>query len=68
MIRDTPRLRALDRRYEREAYGGMSYADALDRFAALWAVAREVGVAGGGEDWKRDLEPDLAIARVLNGR
>jgi len=59
-------LRELNRRYEREALVDLSYDAALQRFAALWAEARELGVVAS-EDWLTDLEPDLAIARALNG-
>ncbi len=66
MIRSSHLLRELNRRYEREALVDLSYDAALQRFAALWAEARELGVVAS-EDWLTDLEPDLAIARALNG-
>jgi len=66
MIKSPHLLRELNRRYEREAFAGLSYDVALQRFAALWAEARELG-AIDTEDWLTDLKPDLAIARVLNG-
>lgn len=66
MIKSTRVLRELNRRYEREMLHGMSYEAALLRYAGLWAEARALGV-DTREDWLRDLEPDLAIARALNG-
>jgi hypothetical protein len=66
MIKSPHLLQELDRRYERERLADLTYEAALQRFAALWAEARELGVIDN-EDWLTDLEPDLAIARVLNG-
>jgi hypothetical protein len=66
MIRETHLLRELNRRYERETLQDLSYEEALQRFAALWAESRALGV-DTREDWPSDLEPDLAIARALNG-
>ncbi len=66
MIRLSHLLRELNRRYEREALVDLSYDAALQRFAALWAEARELDVVAS-EDWLTDLKPDLAIARALNG-
>ena len=66
MIKSSHLLQELDRRYERETQHDLSYEAALQRFAALWAEARELGV-DTREDWLVDLEPDLAIARALNG-
>jgi hypothetical protein len=59
-------LEELARRYERKALEGMTYEVALQRFAALWAEARSLGF-DARDDWLADLEPDLAIARALNG-
>ncbi len=39
---------------------------ALERFEALWAEALALGVLGQ-VDWETDLEPDLAVARAVNG-
>lgn len=64
MIKSPQLLEELNRRYERDAFA-LSYDVALQRFAALWAEARELGVIDDG-DWLTDLEPDLASARVLN--
>jgi len=66
MLEFTARLEALELRWERQTYGDMSYLEALARFEALWAHALELGwdpVA----DWRADLEPDLAVARAVNG-
>lgn len=66
MMRRSPELDELEKRYQREFLRELTYHEALARFAALWAEARELG-ALGREGWERDLEPDLAIARTLNG-
>ncbi len=66
MIRSSRRLEELERRYQREAFIGLTYEDALNRFAALWAEARALN-ADFGADWEDDLKPDLAVARAVNG-
>lgn len=66
MIKSPHLLQELHRRYEREALADLSYDVALQRFGALWTEASELG-AIDNEDWLTDLEPDLAIARILNG-
>ncbi|MGD2070812.1 MAG: hypothetical protein PVI57_19225 [Gemmatimonadota bacterium] len=66
MLDATSRLRDLERRWEADRYGGMDFSDALAVYAALWAEARALR-DDLGIDWKHDLEPDLAIARAVNG-
>lgn len=66
MVRSSPALAALEAAYQREAFRGLSYADALRRFAALWAEARTLNPEVG-QAWLEDLAPALAIARALNG-
>jgi len=66
VIRSTDRLRALDRRWERDTYGTMSYREALARYSALWAEARTLR-DDLGQGWEDELEPALAIARAVNG-
>ena len=66
MIEAPHLLQELNRRYERAALADLSYDVALQRFAALWAEALELGVIDN-EDWLSDLKADLAMARVLNG-
>ncbi len=66
MIRSSKPLAELDKRYQQETLRGLTYAQALERFAALWAEARALG-ASGRVDWETDLEPDLAVARAVNG-
>lgn len=65
MIRDSSRLREFEASFQRQQLT-LSYSEALDRFAALWAEARLLR-PDLGADWEADLEPDLAIARTLNG-
>jgi hypothetical protein len=66
MIRDTERLRELNRRWEREAYADLTYQEALRIYSALWQHARYLNPRLGG-DWRDGLEADLAIARAVNG-
>jgi hypothetical protein len=66
MIKSQKLVQELNRRYEREALVDLGYDAALQRFAALWREACELGVIDD-EDWLTDLKPDLAIASVLNG-
>lgn len=66
VIRRTERLDAVERRYSREKLGSLSYQEALCLFSALWNEARHLNPSFT-DDWKSDIEPDLAIARVLNG-
>jgi hypothetical protein len=66
MINSTRLLRELNRQYERDTLHDLTYEEALLRFAALWAEACALGI-DTCEDWLADLEPDLAIARALNG-
>ena len=63
---DSPHLRAFEAQYQREAYRDLPYTEALLLFAALWAEARALN-PDFGADWEHDLEPDLAVARALNG-
>ncbi len=66
MIRSSKLLAELDKRYQQETLRGLTYEQSLERFAALWAEARALG-ALGRVDWETDLEPDLAVARAVNG-
>lgn len=66
LINPSPRLDELERRYQREAFQGLSYEQALARFSSLWAEARQLN-PDMGKDWLEDLEPDLAVARAING-
>lgn len=59
-------MAAFEARYQREAYRGLSYPDALARFAALSAEARALHPELGA-DWEQDLAADLAVARAVNG-
>lgn len=66
MIVSSRSLDEFEAHYQREAFAALSYDDALARFAALWAEARVLR-PDLGHDWREDLEPDLALARALNG-
>lgn len=66
MMLSTPRLRALEAAFQREAFADLTYEDALARFASLWAEARALR-PDLGADWEGDLAPDLAVARAVNG-
>ena len=66
MVRDTQRLRDFEACYRREAYRGLKYEDSLAIFEALWVEARAPNPEMG-DDWREDLEADVALARALNG-
>lgn len=66
MIRSSRKLEELEARYQEEAYSGLTYQEALARFAALWAEACALN-PDMGLDWLEDLEADRAIARAVNG-
>lgn len=66
MIVSSRRLDEFEARYQREAFARLTYVEALARFEALWAEARIIR-PDLGDDWQEDLEPDLAVARAING-
>jgi len=66
MLAPTPALIAFEQRFQREAFATLTFADALTWYAALWAHARTLDPDVGAQ-WREDLEPDLAIARAVNG-
>ena len=66
MIRSTQVLQDFEARYQREAFRELSYEQALERFAALWAEALELN-PDLGTDWLADLQSDIAVARAVNG-
>ena len=66
MIVSSKRLEEFEARYQREAFANLSYQEALARFAALWAEARLIR-PDLGQEWREDLEADLAVARAING-
>jgi hypothetical protein len=67
MLRSTPELRELERRYARRRDSHATYAEALAIFKALWAEACLLRPDFPAVGWRRDIEPDLAIGRALNG-
>jgi hypothetical protein len=66
MLRPTDRLHELEARDERERGRSLTYADALERYAALWREAQALNPSLGA-DWADDLTADLALARAVNG-
>lgn len=66
-MRPTPELHEFERRYARHRDSHATYGEALAVFKALWAEACRLRSDFPGVDWRRDLEPDLAIARAVNG-
>lgn len=67
MLRSTPELHEFERRYARHRDAHATYDEALAMFKALWTEARTLRPDFPDVDWRRDLEPDLAIARAVNG-
>ncbi|MFQ6047348.1 MAG: hypothetical protein ACE5PT_13500 [Gemmatimonadales bacterium] len=66
MIVASDRLKRLEEQYLRSIEASQHFPDALARFAALWAEARAVDPSIG-EHWLQDIDPDLAVARAVNG-
>ncbi len=66
MIRDPERLAEFERQDKQETLRTMSYSDALAIFESLWIEAKVVNPEFG-KDWRRDIEPVLAVARAVNG-
>jgi hypothetical protein len=66
MLRQSPALDEIKRRYAREHLAGLTYREALAIFTALWREARALNPDFPG-DGKRSLAADLAIARAVNG-
>lgn len=67
MLRSTPELHEFEQRYARRRDAHATYDEALAVFKALWAEACTLRADFPEVDWRRDLEPDLAIARAVNG-
>lgn len=66
MIQHPDRLREIEARAASFSPAEPDFEARLTRFAALWAHARLIA-PGSGADWRHDLEPDLAVARAVNG-
>lgn len=66
MIRNSERLARFEADDARRRFAGLTHADALCLFEALWAEAASLSPDFPG-DWRADLESDLAIARAING-
>jgi hypothetical protein len=66
MIRPTPSLKAIERKYAREVLGGRTYLEALAVFEALWRQARLLN-PDFPDDWRRDVAADLDVALAVNG-
>jgi hypothetical protein len=68
MIRHSTELDELEARYVRQVIGPMTYHEALEWFAALWVYAKTLDPGFPQGDWREDIEVDIAVARLLNGR
>lgn len=66
MIRDPERLAEFERQDKQQTLRSMSYLEALAIFESLWAEACAVN-PNFGDDWERDIEPVLEVARAVNG-
>ena len=66
MIRVTQGLRDFERAYAREAHASSRFIDALAVFEALWREAESLNPDFPG-DWRTDIEPDIDVARAVNG-
>ncbi len=66
MIRGHEELPQFERRSARHELARISSRDAPALFAALCREALALGAVLPG-DWRRDIAPDLAVARALTG-
>ncbi len=66
MLRPTPELREFEREYARRFDSDATYAKSLAIFKALWVEACTLRPDFPESDWRRDIEPNLAIARAVN--
>jgi len=66
VIRDNDTLRAFEREYATRVDRDRSFRRALEIFEGLWREAEALNPNFPDSDWERDIEPDLAVARVLN--
>ena len=66
MLNPTQQWRDFEAADEREAWRGLTYEAALERYAAWWAYARELR-PDIGDDWEEDVQADIAVARAVNG-
>lgn len=66
MIQNPERLARFERTQARRHLAGSTHADALAWLEALWTEAAALN-PGFPDDWRTDLEGDLAIARAING-
>ena len=66
MIQPSPELSEFELRYARERGRSMTFQNALNIFTALWVEASALNTGFPGS-WEEDIEPDLAVARAVNG-
>ena len=66
MIRATDRLESFERRYAAQRARSHGYREALAMFRALWSEAAALN-PDFPSDWRKDVEADVELARVLNG-
>lgn len=66
MLRPSKALSRFEARYARDRVGALPFQEALEVFEALWAEARALN-PDFPSDWREDIEPDLQVARGVNG-
>lgn len=66
MIKSPDKIRKMEASYAGSVYREMDYEEALDVFEALWLEAISLNPRIG-QLWKEDIEPDIVLARILNG-
>lgn len=67
MLRPSPELTEFERRYARQQATDATYDRGLAVFKSLWTEACTLRPDFPSADWRREIEPDLAIARAVNG-
>lgn len=66
MIRDSERLRELERRWASDVVDDRTFIEALDIYASLWRHALSLD-PDPLADWRDDVKANLAVARGVNG-
>lgn len=67
MLKPGPELQAFERWYASEHSAQRTYEDAVAVLAALWVHARTLN-PDFPPRWELDIQGDIELARVLNGR
>lgn len=65
MLKHPQKVRELESSYDRERYASMSIEERKARYASLRSMAVTTSTSPGS-DWRKDIEADLLVAKILN--